>query len=90
MARYQVHFTRYNKQKAQRLNSAPFQIRADNMDEALRLANIFITGMVEGGCTDDVEVLAIELIGARGDQCHQGTTIWDTGIVIFPTQEQAQ
>jgi len=77
MSDYVIHFTRYNKQRAQRLNSAAWHTRADSFNEAVANAGLFLQGMREAGCTDELEIASIENRGYGGIKCTaMGPTIW--------------
>ena len=80
MTDFQIHFTRYSSDTCSRLNSAPWYVKAPDIAEAVRMAGLFIDGMKSAGCTDEVLILAMQMQGVRGEQCHStGLNIWDMG-----------
>lgn len=80
MSEFQVHFTRYSRDTGRRLNSSAFFMTATDLPTVVKLAEVFMSGMRQGGCTDDLQILSIEMRGVHGIQCHDvGYGIWETG-----------
>jgi hypothetical protein len=75
---FTVHFHRYASKTGVSLKSAAWHTQAEDFRSALRNAELFMAGMKEGGCTDEVAVSSIECLGYRGEQCVSSITIWHT------------